>query len=105
MQIPMSWIILYLILFILFLGLAFLAAELAPKRNQSAGLWFFLTFIFPIAILFIAMKDIDPLTERQILEAKEAKKEHNVSEIKFALFLFIGLLVLGSAIVFFRLYL
>ena len=52
--------IFYLILFILFLGLAFLAAALASTRNQSAGLWFFLTLIFPFAVLFIAMKDVHP---------------------------------------------
>ena len=50
-----------LILFILFLGLAFLAAALASTRNQSAGLWFFLTLIFPFAVLFIAMKDVHPV--------------------------------------------
>jgi len=33
------------------------AAFLAKNRNQSMFLWFFLTLIFPIAIIFIAMKD------------------------------------------------
>ena len=44
------------ILFI-FLFLAVWAAYLASNRNQSRALWFFLTLIFPIAILFIATKD------------------------------------------------
>jgi len=58
--------------FILGLILAVIAAIIAPKRNQSAGLWFFLTIIFPIAILFIAMKDIDPEAEKRIKDAEKA---------------------------------
>ena len=47
-----------LILFILILfQFATWASYLASNRGQSKILWFFLTFIFLIAILFIAMKD------------------------------------------------
>ena len=44
-------------LLLIFLSLAVWAAYLASNRNQSRALWFFLTLIFPIAILFIATKD------------------------------------------------
>jgi len=38
--------------------ISFLAAgSQISNRNQSRALWFFLTLIFPIAILFIATKD------------------------------------------------
>ena len=49
-------IILFIFLFIL-LPFALWAAYLASNRDQSKILWFFLTLIFPIAILFIAFKD------------------------------------------------
>jgi ATP-dependent Zn proteases len=45
------------IIVFIFLFLAVWAAYLASNRNQSKALWFFLTLIFPIAILFIATKD------------------------------------------------
>ena len=45
------------IIVFIFLFLAVWAAYLASYRNQSRALWFFLTLIFPIAILFIATKD------------------------------------------------
>ena len=54
---------------------------IAPKRNQSAGLWFFLTIIFPIAILFIAMKDIDPEAEKRIKDAEKIGKERGEGRI------------------------
>jgi hypothetical protein len=60
------------IYFILGLILAVIAAIIAPKRNQSAGLWFFLTIIFPIAILFIAMKDVDSEAEKRIKNEEKA---------------------------------
>jgi hypothetical protein len=41
----------------IWLILPFLSAYLAKNRNQSRLLWFFLTFIFPISVIFIAMKD------------------------------------------------
>ena len=50
------WTIIMIILFIL-LPFALWAAYLASNRDQSKILWFFLTLIFPIAILFIAFKD------------------------------------------------
>jgi hypothetical protein len=37
--------------------LPLVSAFLAKSRNQSKFLWFFLTLIFPFAIIFIAMKD------------------------------------------------
>ena len=51
--------IIMIIAFILFIWLPFAlwAAYLASNRDQSKILWFFLTLIFPIAILFIAFKD------------------------------------------------
>ena len=53
------WTIIMIIAFILFIWLPFAlwAAYLASNRDQSKILWFFLTLIFPIAILFIAFKD------------------------------------------------
>jgi len=50
------WTIIMIILFI-WLPFATWAAYLAYNRDQSKILWFFLTLIFPIAILFIAFKD------------------------------------------------
>ena len=51
-----AWTILMIILFI-WLPFATWAAYLAANRDQSKILWFFLTLIFPIAILLIAFKD------------------------------------------------
>ena len=51
-SLPLLVLILIVVLF-----LAVWAAYLASNRNQSKALWFFLTLIFPIAILFIAAKD------------------------------------------------
>ena len=51
-SLPLLGIIMFICLF-----LAVWAAYLASNRNQSKALWFFLTLIFPIAILFIATKD------------------------------------------------
>jgi hypothetical protein len=73
--------IFYLILFILFLGLAFLAAELASTRNQSAGLWFFLTLIFPFAVLFIAMKDVHPDFKKGIEVKKKVIEDSDVKNL------------------------
>jgi hypothetical protein len=44
-------------LFTWLLLLPLVSASLAKSRNQSKFLWFFLTIIFPFAVLFIAMKD------------------------------------------------
>lgn len=41
----------------IWLILPFLSAYLAKNRNQSKFLWFFLTLIFPISVIFIAIKD------------------------------------------------
>jgi hypothetical protein len=70
-----------LILFILFLGLAFLAAALASTRNQSAGLWFFLTLIFPFAVLFIAMKDVHPDFDKRIEGKKKVIADSDVKNL------------------------
>ena len=70
-----------LILFILFLGLAFLAAALASTRNQSAGLWFFLTLIFPFAVLFIAMKDVHPDFKKGIEVKKKVIEDSDVKNL------------------------
>jgi len=55
----MVWAMKMIVLIILFVSLPFgiWAAYLASHRNQSKTLWFFLTLIFPIAIVFIAFKD------------------------------------------------
>ena len=73
--------IFYLVLFILFLGLAFLAAVLASTRNQSAGLWFFLTLIFPFAVLFIAMKDVHPDFKKGIEVKKKVIEDSDVKNL------------------------
>jgi hypothetical protein len=70
-----------LILFILFLGLAFLAAALASTRNQSAGLWFFLTLIFPFAVLFIATKDVHPDFKKGIEVKKKVIADSDVKNL------------------------
>ena len=44
-------------LILIYLSFPILAAYLASNRGQSKFLWFFLTLIFPFAVLFIAMKD------------------------------------------------
>lgn len=46
-----------MIIAFIWLPFALWAAYLASNRDQSKILWFFLTLIFPIAILFIAFKD------------------------------------------------
>lgn len=71
----------FLILFILFIGLAFLAAALASTRNQSAGLWFFLTLIFPFAVLFIAMKDVHPDFDKRIEGKKKVIENSDVKNL------------------------
>ena len=55
----MVWAMKMIVLIILFVSLPFgiWAAYLASHRDQSKTLWFFLTLIFPIAIVFIAFKD------------------------------------------------
>lgn len=55
----MVWVMKMIVLIILFVSLPFgiWAAYLASHRDQSKTLWFFLTLIFPIAIVFIAFKD------------------------------------------------
>ena len=54
---PLTLTIILFILLIM-LPLAIWAAYLASNRNQSRALWFFLTLLFPIAIIFIASKDV-----------------------------------------------
>tara|TARA_B100000475_G_C14752620_1_gene211274 strand:- start:206 stop:394 length:189 start_codon:yes stop_codon:yes gene_type:complete len=49
--------IIFPLIILVWLLLPITAAFLAKNRNQSMFLWFFLTLIFPIAIIFIAMKD------------------------------------------------
>tara|TARA_B100000767_G_scaffold14400_1_gene13818 strand:+ start:91 stop:555 length:465 start_codon:yes stop_codon:yes gene_type:complete len=44
-------------LILIYLSFPILAAYLASNRGQSKFLWFFLTLIFPFAVLFIAMKN------------------------------------------------
>ena len=53
------WTMKMIVLIVLFVWLPFgiWAAYLASHRDQSKTLWFFLTLIFPIAIVFIAFKD------------------------------------------------
>ena len=53
------WTTKIIVLIVLFVWLPFgiWAAYLAYNRDQSKTLWFFLTLIFPIAIVFIAFKD------------------------------------------------
>ena len=46
-----------IILILIYLSFPTLSAYLASNRGQSKFLWFFLTLIFPFAVLFIAMKD------------------------------------------------
>jgi ATP-dependent Zn protease len=46
-----------IVLIFIYLSFPILAAYLASNRGQSEVLWFFLTLIFPFAILFIAMKN------------------------------------------------
>ena len=54
---PLTLTIILFILLIM-LPLAIWAAYLASNRNQSRALWFFLTLLFPISIIFIASKDV-----------------------------------------------
>ena len=54
---PLTLTIILFILLIM-LPLAIWAAYLASNRNQSRTLWFFLTLLFPISIIFIASKDV-----------------------------------------------
>jgi len=44
-------------LILIYLSFPTFSAYLASHRGQSKFLWFFLTLIFPFAVLFIAMKD------------------------------------------------
>ena len=44
-------------LILIYLSFPTLSAYLASHRGQSKFLWFFLTLIFPFAVLFIAMKN------------------------------------------------
>lgn len=46
-----------IILILIYLSFPTLSAYLASNRGQSKFLWFFLTLIFPFAVIFIAMKD------------------------------------------------
>ena len=54
---PLNAYQIMLILLLIFLFFPTLSAFLASSRGQSKALWFFLTLIFPFAVLFIAMKD------------------------------------------------
>jgi len=63
--------------------LAFFSASLASARNQSPGLWFLLTLIFPIAILFIAMRDRDPEYLKKLKEEEESR-EFNSNHLSFS---------------------
>ena len=56
-QLLISALPIILIIIIPLLLLAIWAAYLASNRNQSKALWFFLTLIFPFAIVIIAFKD------------------------------------------------
>lgn len=46
-----------ILIILIYLFFPILSAFLASSRGQSKALWFFLTLIFPFAVLFIAMKD------------------------------------------------
>ena len=57
--------ILIVIFYVLFsFLLAYVSSLLAKSRNQSRALWFWLTLIFPIAIVFIAFKDKQALNQK-----------------------------------------
>jgi len=53
----LSQILVFGVLPALLLILPLTSAHLASNRGQSRALWFFLTLVFPFAVLFIAMKD------------------------------------------------
>jgi ABC-2 type transport system permease protein len=60
--------------------LAYVSSILAKSRNQSRALWFWLTLIFPIAIVFIAFKD------KQAFKSNYSKKNDVQSENNFNVF-------------------
>ena len=56
-EFPISLYIFPFLIIFIYLFFPILSAFLASSRGQSKALWFFLTLIFPFAVLFIAMKD------------------------------------------------
>jgi len=56
-EFPISLYIFPFLIILIFIFFPILSAFLASSRGQSKALWFFLTLIFPFAVLFIAMKD------------------------------------------------
>jgi len=74
-------LIVILVFYVLFsFLLAYVSSVLAKSRNQSRALWFWLTLIFPIAIVFIAFKD------KQAFESNNSKKNHIQPENNFNVF-------------------